>query len=237
MAADETRFNFRLGEAFPPDDEHARYVMRLSMAMGDLRVVVPMLGPDIGAHERLFFVRLLTALMREATTLIDPPGKAPFPSLDAFLAPFDASHAGQAVKLREARRRVLDKLDQKLASGRTLRSELADVRNGFFHYLTDRDWDGRLRTAMRTTADMTGVFVNRPEGQRARYADAVAASVTFPGALGDEQQQHVVEIGRASLELLDPLTEFIGRVEWLWLYTRGRGVVLKVHPDGTHQAL
>ena len=41
-------FEFRIGDAFPADDPMARYVVRLSMALGDLRIA----GAEYAARER-----------------------------------------------------------------------------------------------------------------------------------------------------------------------------------------
>jgi hypothetical protein len=41
-------FEFRIGDAFPADDPMARYVVRLSMAFGDLRIA----GAEYAARER-----------------------------------------------------------------------------------------------------------------------------------------------------------------------------------------
>jgi hypothetical protein len=41
------RFEFLIGEAFPASDPMARYLVRLSMALGDLRIAVDLaVRPD-----------------------------------------------------------------------------------------------------------------------------------------------------------------------------------------------
>jgi hypothetical protein len=63
-----------IGEASSDRDEVARYVMRLSMALGDLRVAGEYaVREDQPDHERLYFVRLFASHMREAVLVLDPP--------------------------------------------------------------------------------------------------------------------------------------------------------------------
>jgi hypothetical protein len=72
--SEETQLEFNIGEASSDRDEVARYVMRLSMALGDLRVAGEYaVREDQPDHERLYFVRLFASHMREAVLVLDPP--------------------------------------------------------------------------------------------------------------------------------------------------------------------
>jgi len=88
---DETQLEFKIGEAFPDRDEVARYVMRLSMALGDLRVAGEYsVREDQPHYERLYFIRLFASHMREAVLLLDPPDRGVVPAVEDFIAALPA---------------------------------------------------------------------------------------------------------------------------------------------------
>src|SRR3954470_20327878 len=104
----ENRFEFKIGDAFPDRDPIARYVMRLSTALGDLRIAGEYaVRADQPEHERLYFIRLFSAHMREAVLLLDPSSGV-VPTLEAFIAalPADARDL-HAERLRKSHARVL----------------------------------------------------------------------------------------------------------------------------------
>jgi hypothetical protein len=100
----ETRLEFKIGEAFPDRDEMGRYVMRLSMALGDLRVAGEYAVRDEQPeYERLYFIRLFASHMREAVLLLDPPDRGVVPTVEDFIAALPADcRALHAERLREA---------------------------------------------------------------------------------------------------------------------------------------
>ena len=67
-------FAFTMGDVFPAGDPIARYVMRLSIGLGDIRLVADQLMRDnLTDRERVYFGRLLMAHMREILLVLEPP--------------------------------------------------------------------------------------------------------------------------------------------------------------------
>jgi hypothetical protein len=135
--SEETRLEFEIGEA-SDRDEVARYVMRVSMALGDLRVAGEYaVREDQPGYERLYFVRLFASDMREAVLLLDPPDRGVVPAVEDFTAalPADCQEL-HAKPLREAHEEILRLLRRQftLPPGVNLRNELRRMRNQFFHY-------------------------------------------------------------------------------------------------------
>lgn len=62
---------FQMGDAFPPDDPIAVWVMNLSIALGDLRVVAEYATrPEQPEYERTYFVRIFASHLREVSKLL-----------------------------------------------------------------------------------------------------------------------------------------------------------------------
>jgi hypothetical protein len=80
-------YSFRIGTAFPADDWLARYIMRLSIALGDMRIAAHYATRNRQrAAERLYFVRLTASHLRELVMLLAPPNSKIVPTVDQFLA-------------------------------------------------------------------------------------------------------------------------------------------------------
>ena len=61
---------FRVGAIFPADNPTARYVMAVSIVLGDLRTAAAQAArEDVADHERLYFRRLLDLHVREGLGL------------------------------------------------------------------------------------------------------------------------------------------------------------------------
>src|SRR4051812_14475719 len=60
-----------MSDAFPPDDPIAVWVMNLSIALGDLRVVAKYATrEDQPEYERIYFVRIFASRLREIAKLL-----------------------------------------------------------------------------------------------------------------------------------------------------------------------
>jgi hypothetical protein len=238
----ETRLEFKIGEVFPDRDEVARYVMRLSMALGDLRIAGEYsVRNDQPHHERLYFIRLFAAHMREAVLLLDPPDRGVVPSVEDFIAALPAdSREFHAEPLRKALEEVLRLLRRQFSMrpGVNLRHELRRMRNQFFHYHADRNSDADLGDAMAAAAHEDGAYVigEDPRNRftmRAEYADTVSTHITFPFEGDDATVRPVAEeLLEDILNLLGPLTDYLHHVETAYLRSRPPGVVTLVEPDG-----
>ena len=65
------RLTFRMGDAFPADDPIAVWVMNLSIALGDLRIVAKYATRDgQPEHERPYFIRIFSSHLREISKLL-----------------------------------------------------------------------------------------------------------------------------------------------------------------------
>lgn len=238
-----TKLEFKIGEAFPDRDAIGRYVMRLSMALGDLRVAgeyaVRDEQPD---YERLYFVRLMASHMREAILLLDPPDRGIVPTVEDFIdaLPADCREL-HADRLRAAHDEVLSCLRRQfsLRPGLNLRNELRRMRNQFFHYHADRNSDADLGDALAAAADDDGAYRIGEEPtntftMRAEYADTVNMRLVHPFEGDDETVRPVAgELHGAIVDLLGPLTSYLHRVEAAYLRSRPAGVVTILSPDGT----
>ena len=237
---------FRIGDAFPADDPVSRFVMRLSMALGDIRVAIDYAvreeQPD---HERLYFVRLAAMHLRELVLLIDPPdapvqpvpcptcGKPEprqeitLPDLEALIAATNPP-AERVDELRRARVRVVNALAERLELRPVLlRQELRRLRNGFAHYHRDRGSEEALTDAMERAAELEGRYLVRRHTLRAQYADDVAANLVHPfpdeeaDEMGRELHGHIVG-------LLDPISDYLHHAEAAYLHSRAEGVVRRI---------
>jgi hypothetical protein len=65
------RLTFKMREAFSPDDPIAVWVMNLSIALGDLRIVAGYATRnEQPEHERIYFVRIFSSHLREISKLL-----------------------------------------------------------------------------------------------------------------------------------------------------------------------
>jgi hypothetical protein len=65
------QLTFKMADASPPDDPIAVWVMKLSIALGDLRIVAEYATrTDQPEHERIYFVRIFASHLREISKLL-----------------------------------------------------------------------------------------------------------------------------------------------------------------------
>ena len=231
------RYSFVYGEVFDAEDRMARYVQRLSSALADLRVVAPYaVRRRQRAGERLDFVRLLASHLREIVLLLDPPDRRVVPGVEEFLKTLPADTVPARAELRRSHRQAIRLVEKPMAAGRppiegsdgrlrrpTLRDDLKELRNQFFHYGHLQSGDDALATAMGAArGDRTG-YVIGPGRMRAEYADAVAVRLAHPF-----DAQFAEEMHRRIVELIGPVSTYIHQVEAAWLYRNAANVQLSV---------
>jgi hypothetical protein len=141
-------YYFNVGDVFPADDRMARYVMRLSLALGDMRLVADYaVRSRQRNYERLYFVRLLASHLRELVLLLDPPNRNIVPDVEAFLVSLPRGTKPPRKDIRAAHQKAMRRL-AKVMRGRpdivigstsrppTLRDDLKELRNRFFTTVT-----------------------------------------------------------------------------------------------------
>ncbi len=211
---------FNIGGAFPADDEVARYVASLSMALNDMRVAAEFaVRGEQPYHERLYFVRLLASHMREALKLVAliPDERDP---IGAFVAELPASGS-------EARADVVRRIEDELQHrGETLFSEMKRIRDDTFHYARDEPSQKRLTTAMELAAHEDGRYLISENWLRAEYADVIATRLVHSFS-GDEEQLRKFghELHRAIVDLVGPLSKFILIAERHYLRSMPPGTI------------
>ena len=242
-----------MGDAFPADDVVARYVMRLSMALGDVRVAMDYLvREEQPPYERLYFVRLAALHLRELVLLIDPPqepwrdapcaacGKPeprePFvlPDVEVLIAATRASESDGG-KLRAAREEVRRRLAERFELRPVLlRQELRQMRNGFAHYHRSAEGDATLSEAMERATNVESRYVVRENTMRADYADDVASHLVHPFDATDETERMAMaaELHRHIVALLPAVSAYLHLAEAVFLHSRGNAVRwTQVAPD------
>ena len=149
---------FRVGAIFPADNPTARYVMAVSIVLGDLRTAAAQAARAGAAdHERLYFRRLLDLHVREGLSLAV------------------SEHRG-----RDDVRRFVSILPQEAQKARAELEHAAEPDAGTFGCSGMLDDEGRLRTAMARLADAESGFSLVGEERRADYADLVVESLIEP---------------------------------------------------------
>jgi hypothetical protein len=236
-------YYFRLGDVFPPDDRMGRYVMRLSLALGDLRIAGDYAVRNRQRYaERLYFVRLTASHLRELVVLLDPPNRRIVPDVEEFLALLPPGTKPPRRDIRAAHNNALRQLVS-VMRGRpnitvggnsrppTLRDDLKELRNRFFHYGHDQSGDDALRHAMMAVDKKRSSYVVRTTSLRARYADLVATLLVHPfdERLAPDMHGRIVD-------LIEPVATYVQMVEAAWLYSRPDGMVTYREPgDATHR--
>jgi len=226
------RHSFQLGEVFPSNDAIAGYVMRLSMALGDLRIVAGYATRQRQPEgERLYFVRLFALHMREVANLLDPPNQQIVPTVEDFLQSLPRGTKPSRREIRRHHAKAMRQLNREmkgrdpiLVKGKeralTLRADLKRLRNDFAHYGHNAVGADAIKAAMTAAKDRRTGYVVRERALRAQYADAVAETLThpFPVPLAYDMHGSIVD-------LIDPVSSFIHAVEAAWLSSRPPGVV------------
>ena len=230
------RYSFEYGEVFDSDDRMARYVERLSNALGDLRVVAHYaVRQRQSAGERLYFVRLLASHLREIVLLLDPPDHKVVPGVEEFLKALPRGTVPGRAEIRKSHRQAMRMLDKPMKKGRPeipgangrlrrpkLRDDLKELRNQFFHYGHLQSGDDALAVAMESLAGERTGYVIREHTMRANYADTVAVKLAHPFDARFAEDMH----GRI-VELIGPVSTFIHQVEAAWLYRHADKVTVR----------
>jgi hypothetical protein len=150
------RLNFRIGEAFDADDVRAGYVVRLSMAMNDMRT------------------------MYEAASVICPTKPKSLLGLDDYLRPFEMNDPDAVAEARAAAQDLRELLDGQFVAGRTVEREFSRIRNGVFHYGNRTEGVNQTAAAIGLATEEAGSLVSDGVSEgRARYADKIAQHMTF----------------------------------------------------------
>jgi hypothetical protein len=224
---------FKIGDVFKAEDPFARLVVRLSMALGDLRIAgKPLLlgwdeTPD---YARMYHVRVMAGHIAEFMQLIEPEGKTVLPALDDLIAQFEAPvYADFVAEVRNARDGLRDALDAELPVARTsLRREITRLRNQAFHYSYKQGADVALWKALAAAADLIGIYRVSPGAHRALFADEIANQVMHPYSGSDDAQRaRLEELHEAIGDLLGPIARLVMNIEALWL--GGRDDVEFIH--------
>jgi len=143
------RLRFHMAEAFPPSDPVALWVMNLSIALGDLRIVAIYATRDEQPDaERLYFVRLFASHLREIAKLVAEDHKNE--EVRAFVAALP--QPGQDARVEVDR--MLHTHPYKHRPDVILWRDLKRVRDDTFHYASDDASHERLRTAMNAVTDL-----------------------------------------------------------------------------------
>lgn len=232
---ERARIEFRLADAFDPDDRIARYVMRLSLALGDLRIAATYLTrEEQPAYEQMYFADLTAAHIHEVCILFNPPDEA-IPGVEDFIAAVvDPEDAESAEQLRTDYRHVQRALQQrvKVPGKPTLGSEIGRLRNAFAHYANRANHEAPLIEAMRLAGRIDGkvAYVIRESTMRAEYADEVSNRLThpWPELSDDEWESAARALHSRIVALIGPLTSFLHHAEAAFLASRPPGVVERI---------
>jgi hypothetical protein len=230
------RYSFEYGEVFDSDDRMARYVERLSNALGDLRIVARYaVRQRQSSGERLYFVRLLASHLREIVLLLDSPDHNVVPGVEEFLRALPRGTVPSRTEIRKSHRQAMRLIDKPMRKGRpeirgsngdlrlpTLRDDLKQLRNHFFHYGPLQSGDDALAVAMESLAAERTGYVIRERAMRAEYADAVAVKLAHPFDVAFAEDMHA-----RIVELIGSVSTFIHQVEAAWLYRHAEKITIR----------
>jgi hypothetical protein len=222
------RYSFKLGDVFPPEDKVAAYVMRLSMALGDLRIVADYATRARQSEgERVYFVRLFALHMREVANLLDPPDHTIIPTVDEFLAAIPRGTKPSRTEIRKYHAKVMRRL-RKPMKGRaeieirrrgkpttrrvpTLRDELKRLRDDFAHYGHNAEGADAVKAAMASASEIRTGYAIREHKLRAQYADTVAMTLTHPFEL--DNRKLAGDMHGRIIDLVEPVASYIQCIE------------------------
>lgn len=222
---------FLIGDVFPSDDPLARYVVRLSTALNDLRLAAsPLLQsfdqtPD---YVRMYQVRITAGHANELAQLVEPEGRSSLPTVDDLIATLGKVDPKIASDIGLARTEFVQALNTPLAHAQTtLRREINRLRQQAFHYGYKRGNDLALEKAMAAAADVESVYRVEAGQRHARYADEIAHQVMHPHKGSDAAQAtRLSELHRALARLLPAASRLVLNVEVLWLGSRGEHLTI-----------
>lgn len=203
--ADRDGIQFKIGEAFPPDDRLARWVVTCSMALNDLLLVNRWLIPRLegkepsDGYEQLYLARLASLHLFEISTFLRQANR--FPEVHEFVGQLEP-------ETQNAYRALLN--IAKGASGE-FANQVEHARNYFSHYAEllpdDAAVHEHLRQAIKVHADEGSVgqiLDTTPPitGFRALFADDIAAELTFPDSDKEELEKFVGELSEHIAQFL-----------------------------------
>jgi hypothetical protein len=198
---------FRLGSIFPADNPTARYVMAVSIALGDLRTAAEQASrEDAPEYERLYFARLLDLHVREGLRL-------------AVLEHRERDDVRRFVSiLPDEAQEARNDLERTLTEVSAGDLDLGPNRGDTFscsRMIGDSD---RLEDAMARLAEVESAYRLVGEGKRADFADLVAADLSL-GAEGRIQETAalVARIQQRVAPVFEPLLTYLEHVEAAWL--------------------
>ncbi len=237
---DMQRLTFKMREAFSPDDPIAAWVMNLSIALGDLRIVaIYATREDQPDHERIYFVRIFSSHLREISKLLVLDFKK-----RKDLRDFVAGLPQNAQETRNNAERLLHSVFQSRPYV-VVWEDIKRLRDDTFHYASDEESQVRLVEAMRTVAnmrkgEMESSYVMDDEGRlRAEYADLVVANRMhpFPQEQEDDEDLPITrELHETIIELNGYVATFIAAAEAHYLLdVLGPGIVTATAID-VHQS-
>ena len=148
---------FRVGAIFPADNPTARYVMAISIVLGDLRTAATQAArEDVAEHERLYFRRLLALHVREGLCL-----------------------AVTEYRERDDVRRFVAILPDEAQAARSEleHADLTAPETGSFSCSRLTGDGGRLAAAMERLTEVESGLSLADEGRRADYADLVVETL------------------------------------------------------------
>ena len=228
--ADGQIIRFKVSEAFPADDQLARWMTVCTMAFNDLLVVNALLFPRLkeeivsGPDEIVYLGRVAAAHLFEAATFLRKSDR--IPAIQEFIADFD-DEAAQA-----AYRELLEIGDG--GSGEFY-ERLKHARNKSFHYqelfVGDHEQHESVRKALAAYAqdeaedpDKRGQISDIPPpltGFRADFAYDIASEMTLPEDTETEYPEfvravsnHIAKFAAFAKEALNTYTVLKGAEVW-----------------------
>jgi hypothetical protein len=225
------RLEFCIGEVFPANDELARWVMSLSIALCDLRVAaVYAVREEQPDYERGYFVRMLVSHMRELVKVlvVAVEKRDALRDFVAGLPPEVRAHYDEMQRLIER--------PMVLRPKTTLFDELKRIRDTTWHYPVSKAFVDQLRDAMRRAAASgdRGVYVfpkGTELGYRAEYADLVAHFLAYPlDGTDEEVRAQFRELHQRLIKLLGPIAKFLQGVEGEYLVGHVDKIEVKDRP-------
>lgn len=230
------RYSFKYGDVFNAEDRMARYVERLSNALGDLRIAARYaVRQRQGPGERLYFVRLVASHLREVVLLLDPPDRRIIPDIEEFLAELPRGTKPSRAEIRKSHRQAMRMLEKSMKKGRPeildsngkmrrpkLRDDLKELRNQFFHYGHSQSGDDALMVAMTSLAGEKTGYVIRERTMRANYADVVAVKLAHPFDAEFAKDMHA-----RIVQLIGPVSTFTHQIEAAWLYCHAEKIKVR----------
>ncbi len=244
------------GRGLPPDDAIGRYIMRLSMALSDLGLVADQMadGRDLSDRERVHFGRLMMVHMREALLVLEPPplskkqrkaGEPPPLTIADAITALGAGDADVRAALERhwADLRTLLKEPLSLRPESSLWDELRRVRNRLIHYGTRAEDDDALTTALRTVADLEGVYQYTDGGpMSADFADLVSINLAFPAsetllaldgeAAAERERAEAIEVLDGIATAFGPFVLLLHQMEALYLHLH-KDTIVVLYDDGS----